>query len=231
MIRVEGLGFRYNDGTEALKGVAMEFHKGRITAVLGESGSGKTTLLRCVGRFLVPDRGSITLDGQDIFGMDEPEFRKRVGIVFQRLSLFPHLTVLENMTLALTKVRGMDEDEAGQKAHAVLDKLGIGPLSQSYPSQISGGQAQRAAIARGLVLEPSYMLLDEPTSALDAATTEDFAAWLTELREHTNFIIVTHDTLFAARAADTGYQLSAGQVAAEGPIDDIIDEVRGGGPS
>ncbi|MFQ5329631.1 MAG: amino acid ABC transporter ATP-binding protein [Thermodesulfobacteriota bacterium] len=228
MISIKGLSFRYQDGTEALNDVDMKFDEGRITAVLGESGSGKTTLLRCVGRFLTPDRGSITLDGRDISALQEREFRKSVGIVFQNLSLFPHLTVLENMTLALKKVQGMESEEAGRKATFVLDRLGIRDLADSYPSQVSGGQAQRAAIARGLVLEPSYMLLDEPTSALDAATTEGFAAWLSELRNHTNFIIVTHDTLFAEMVADSGYHLSGGCVLAEGTIGEIVEQVRGG---
>lgn len=227
MIKVEGLSFTYRDGTEALCDVDMELGGAGITAVLGQSGSGKTTLLRCVGRFLVPDRGTITLDGRNISTLPEREFRKDVGIVFQKLSLFPHLTVLGNMTLALAKVQGMAAADAADKAMSVLERLGIGNLAASYPTQVSGGQAQRAAIARGLVLEPSYMLLDEPTSSLDAATAGDFAAWLTELSGRTSFVIVTHDTLFAEKAADNAYLLYDGRVTAEGAVEDIVEKVKG----
>jgi ABC-type polar amino acid transport system ATPase subunit len=228
MIEIEDLTYEYADGTVALDAVTVGFAPDHIVAVLGQSGSGKTTLLRCMGRFLTPTTGGIFIDGEDIIGMAEPRFRQTVGIVFQRLHLFPHLDIVGNLTLAPRKVQGLSAGAAATKAHEVLERLAIADLADSYPSQISGGQAQRAAIARGLVLEPAYMLLDEPTSALDANTTDDFAAWLRELQANTQFVIVTHDTLFAEKAASHGVLLHEGRLAAQGAITEIVDRARGG---
>ncbi|MBC8378891.1 MAG: amino acid ABC transporter ATP-binding protein [Planctomycetes bacterium] len=222
MIDLRHVSFHYHDGTQALTDVSVTFPGNRIFAVLGESGSGKTTLLNCMARFLTPQSGEIRLDGQDVFAMTEKQFRQNVGVVFQKLFLFPHLTIFENLTLAPDKVQGLKARQVRQKAHEMLDRLGIMELAESYPSQVSGGQAQRAAIARGLMLQPQYMLLDEPTSALDAETTEDFAVWLRELHEDTNFIIVTHDVLFARQIACHGIYMRQGAVEHSGTIDDIL---------
>ncbi len=228
MIRIEDLEYTYESGTQALEHVSVEFPRGTTSAVMGESGSGKTTLLMCLGRFLQPTGGAITFDGEDIFEIPEQAYRKRVGIVFQRLYLFPHMTVRENMTLAPRKVMGVPARQARREAMEVLDRLGVADLADNYPSQISGGQAQRAAIARGLVLRPEYMLLDEPTSALDANTTDEFAAWLREIHEETNFIIVTHDLPFARKVASQGVYLSDGRVQDTGEVETIIGHVRSG---
>jgi polar amino acid transport system ATP-binding protein len=228
MIRIEDLEYTYGSGTQALEHVSVEFPPGTTSAVMGESGSGKTTLLMCLGRFLRPTDGAITYDGEDIFEIPEPVYRRKVGIVFQRLYLFPHMTVRENMTLAPRKVMGIPPRKARQEAMEVLDRLGVAELADSYPAQISGGQAQRAAIARGLVLHPEYMLLDEPTSALDANTTDEFAAWLREIHEETNFIIVTHDLPFARKVASQGVYLSDGRVQDTGEVETIIGHVRSG---
>jgi ABC-type polar amino acid transport system ATPase subunit len=229
MIQVKNVSYRYPRGTVALDDVTISFKPEHIFAVLGESGSGKTTLLKCIGRFLRPQKGAIVYDGTSIYEMPNAEFRSTVGIVFQQLYLFPHLTVLGNMTLALRKVLGRSAAEADAEARAMLERLGIDELADSYPAQISGGQAQRAAIARGLVLQPAYMLLDEPTSALDANTTDDFAAWLVELKASTHFVIVTHDILFAHKVATQGVYLSEGRVLDTGSIDQILEHVRAGG--
>lgn len=226
MIKIENLNFTYSNGTTALKNITIEFPPEHILAVLGESGSGKTTLLRCIGKFLKPDTGNITLDGKDIFELKELEFRKAIGIVFQRLYLFPHLTVLENMTLAPEKVLKIDKSEAESEAMDMLERLGIAELHESYPAQISGGQAQRVAIARSLMLKPQYLLLDEPTSALDINTTEDFGKWLLDLRADTTFIIVTHDIPFAGNIASSGVLLSQGVIQAEGKIDSILKNLQ-----
>lgn len=228
MIKVENVSFWYSEDVKALDRINIEFPRGQISSVLGESGAGKTTLLMALGQFLQPTDGQVTFDGTDIYEIPEREFRQKVGIVFQRLFLFPHLTVLENMTLAPRHVLGQTRRAARKEARAVLDRLGVGELAKSYPSQISGGQAQRAAIARGLLLKPEYMLLDEPTSALDANTTDDFANWLRSLRTETNFIIVTHDLLFARQASDHGVYLSDGTIRREGTIEQIIDTIREG---
>ncbi len=228
MIKVENLSYEYRDGTVALHNVNVDFTPEHIFAVLGESGSGKTTLLRCLGRFLHPQSGRILYEGRDISEMPEAELRHAIGIVFQKLYLFPHLSVLGNMTLALRKVLGKERREAEREALTILERLDISDLANSYPSQISGGQAQRAAIARGLVLQPSHMLLDEPTSALDINTTDDFAKWLVELKESTNFVIVTHDVLFANKVATRGVYLSEGRVQNTGNIETMIRNIRSG---
>lgn len=226
MIQVKNVSYRYPRGTVALDDVTIDFRPEHIFAVLGESGSGKTTLLKCIGRFLRPQEGAIVYDGTSICEMPNAEFRNAIGIVFQQLYLFPHLTVLGNMTLALRKVLGRDAAQADAQARAMLERLGIDELADSYPAEISGGQAQRAAIARGLVLQPAYMLLDEPTSALDVNTTDDFAAWLVELKSTTQFVIVTHDILFARKVATQGVYLSEGRVLDTGSIEHIIEHLH-----
>ena len=228
MIKFHDVSYRYAAGTAALEHVNIEFPRSTISAVLGESGSGKTTMLMCLGQFLRPQSGSITYDHKDIYELPEKEFRQKVGIVFQKLYLFPHLTVLKNLTLASVHVSGLSHTEAKKQAVSVLDHLGIQQIAESYPAQVSGGQAQRAAIARGLLLKPDYMLLDEPTSALDANTTDEFAEWLKSLRHETNFIVVTHDILFARKVASTGVYLSGGTVLDAGDIEDITRSVRAG---
>lgn len=228
MIEVKELSLRY-PGTNipALDRVSVSFPRDTISAVVGESGSGKTTLMMCIGRFIRPDQGTIRYDGADLSGIPEKELRQRLGMVFQNLYLFPHLTIGENMTLAMRHAFNRDKEESEQEMRAMLTRLGIAAIIDRYPSQISGGQAQRAAIARGLLLKPDYMLLDEPTSALDARTTDDFARWLKLLRDHTNFIIVTHDVLFARRVADRGVCLMNGLVVGEeGPIDAALSRLQ-----
>jgi len=226
MIKVENVSYTYTGGTPALQDVNIEFPKGTISAVMGESGSGKTTLLMCLGQFYRPRKGSIKFDDRDIFDIPEHEYRSMVGIIFQDLHLFPHLTVLDNMTLAMIHVAGKEKDEARNKALETLDRLGIRELADSYPSQISGGQAQRAAIARGLLMKPEYLLLDEPTSALDIGTTDEFAKWLLDLKEETNFIIVTHDIIFARQVASAGVYLTGGKIVDSGKIEDILEHIR-----
>jgi len=229
MIEIVDVSYSYPDGTKALCEVSVTFPSEAIFAVMGDSGSGKTTLLNCMARFLQPQSGTILLNGRDIREMDEVEFRRKIGIVFQDLHLFPHLTILENMTLAPSKVRKTKEDEAASTARDMLERFGMPELGDSYPSQISGGQAQRAAIARGLMLEPEYMLLDEPTSALDARTTGDFAAWLSELKAGTNFVIVTHDLPFAASVAARGVYMDGCRITHSGDTGDIIDSIKSAG--
>lgn len=223
MIEIKNLSFRYSDGTDALIDFSASFPPEHIFAVLGESGSGKTTLLNCIGRFLTPHTGSICIDGQNINEMDETEFRRKIGVVFQDLYLFPHLTILENMTLAPCKVQNISTRQAEQEAREMLARLGIADIAHSYSAQVSGGQAQRAAIARGLMLKPEYMLLDEPTAALDAGTTKEFVNWLLELKEDSNFIIVTHDVPFAKSVASRGIYMQNGKKIYTGNIENIIN--------
>ena len=223
MIRIEHLSFAYARGMFVLDDINIEFPAEHILAILGESGSGKTTLLRCIGRFLKPKAGRISIQGRNIQSLKEIELRKAIGIVFQKLYLFPHLTALENLILAPTQVLKLDESDTKTEAESIMQRLGIHDLMNSYPAQMSGGQAQRVAIARSLMLKPEYLLLDEPTSALDIKTTTEFAEWLLELKTETTFIVVTHDIPFARNVASSGVLLSDGKVAAKGKIEDIVE--------
>jgi ABC-type polar amino acid transport system ATPase subunit len=229
MIKVENVTFAYPDGTAALVDVSLEVPREHTFAILGPSGSGKTTLLNCLARFLAPRRGRILLDGKDIAELEREEFRSKVGVVFQDLNLFPHMTVLENLSLAPVKVQRRDPKEVAGAAAEMLDRLGIDELGASYPSQVSGGQAQRAAIARGLMLRPEFLLLDEPTSALDARTTDEFADWLRELKADTTFVAVTHDLRFVRRAVRRGIALCDGRVACTGSMAEIVASVEDAG--
>lgn len=227
MIEIRDLEYVYPHSDEpALKQITVDFPRENVFAVLGQSGSGKTTLLNCIARFLKPTNGSIHIDGNDISQMDALAFRHTLGVLFQKLNLFPHLSVLRNLTLAPHKVFDTPLEQARTQAREMLSRLGIDDLADRYPAQISGGQAQRVAIARGLMLQPRYMLLDEPTSALDAQTTNDFAAWLTELSSETSFIIVTHDLPFAEKVATHGVYLANGQLQAAGQVSEILQQVQ-----
>ncbi len=224
MIEISNLHFSYSDNEPVLNNINASFDDdGSISAIIGESGSGKTTLLKCLGRFIVPQSGKIIVKGNEIHSIDEKAFRKMVGIVFQHLYLFPHLTVMGNLTLAPEKVLKIPLKAAQEKGFTILKRLGLDHLAKSYPAQLSGGQAQRVAIARALVLDPDYLLLDEPTSALDINTTRDFGNWLVHLQERTKFIIVTHDLPFVHDIATHGILIKNGSVVVEGDIGEITD--------
>ncbi|MBU0478974.1 ATP-binding cassette domain-containing protein [bacterium] len=226
MLKIKNLTYTYPNGTTALKNINTEIQKTHIFAIMGSSGSGKTTMLNCIGKFLKPDTGSILINGKNIYNIEERVLREKIGIVFQQLYLFPHLTVLENMILAPIKVLKQDREKAKKEAVKTLRKLGINELKNSYPSQISGGQAQRVAIARALILKPSYLLLDEPTSALDVNTTGEFGKWLVDLKEETTFVIVTHDVPFASEIATSGVLMANGKIECTGSIKDILETLN-----
>ncbi|MFP4013405.1 MAG: ATP-binding cassette domain-containing protein [Chitinispirillaceae bacterium] len=226
MIEINSLSYTYKgSASPALRDVSVtfDFSEGTIISVLGQSGSGKTTLLQCVARFLKPQKGTISLDGKNIQELSEKEFRASVGVVFQKFNLFPHMTVLGNMTLALKKVQGHSKEDADKLSHEMLERLQIHELQEMYPSQLSGGQAQRAAIARALVLKPKYLLLDEPTSALDMNTTEDFANWILSLHETTSIIVVTHDIPFAHKVSDRAVLIENGEVRMHDRIEQVVE--------
>jgi polar amino acid transport system ATP-binding protein len=227
MIKVKNLSYTYGDGTQALKNISVSFPEEHIFAVMGQSGSGKTTLLNCIARFLEPQDGGIFWNDTNIQDMSEKDFRTLLGVVFQNLNLFPHMTVLENMTLAPCRLQGRTQKEAGEQAVEMLERLEILELADNYPAQVSGGQAQRVAIARGLMLKPKVMLLDEPTSALDAQITREFARWLRELRSDTSFIVVTHDLPFAEDAAKNGIFVENGEISSSGQISEILSHIKG----
>lgn len=226
MLKLQNVSYTYPDGTIGIRDVSLELPAEHIVGILGKSGSGKTTTLRCMGRFVKPQKGRITLDGQNIHTMNTLEYRKKLGIVFQKLFLFPHLNVLENIMLAPRHVLKKDDKEVEEESMEMLSQLGVDDLSEKYPSEISGGQAQRVAIARGLMLKPEYLLLDEPTSALDVQTSRDFGTWLQSLQSDTTFVIVTHDVIFVEEIASFGVLLDEGRVKTEGKIGEIIDEIN-----
>ncbi|MCF7869656.1 MAG: ATP-binding cassette domain-containing protein [Candidatus Omnitrophica bacterium] len=223
MLKIKDLTYSYSQGATALIDISMGLPREHILAILGRSGSGKTTLLKCIGRFLTLQKGDITLDGESIYKMERKKLRHLIGIVFQQLYLFPHLTILENMCLAPVKVLKRNESSAKKEAKEMLNKLGIKNLADRYPSQISGGQAQRAAIARALIMKPQYLLLDEPTSALDLNTSKELGEWLLELKAETTFVVVTHDVLFTKNIANSGFLLSEGKLKTKGNMKHIVD--------
>jgi len=226
MIKVDDLEFTYPDGTEVLKKVSLELsfeQDEHITAIVGRSGSGKTTLLQCLARFLIPKQGRIEIDGIAMHSMTEAQFRSKVGVVFQSLYLFPHLTVLDNLTLAPVRVNGMAEKQAEQEALEMLERVGVGDQADSYPAQLSGGQAQRVAIARALLLKPDFLLLDEPTSALDINTTNALARLLQSLNGSTNFIIVTHDIPFVRKVAHRAVLIRDGRVVTHDTVEKVME--------
>ena len=226
MIKIEHLSYTYGDGTQALKDVSVSFPEEHIFAIMGLSGSGKTTLLNCIAGFLEAQKGEIFWDDIKLSDMSEKRLRNLLGVVFQRLNLFPHMTILENMTLAPCRLQGYSRRDAEREAMDMLKRLEITELADNYPAQVSGGQAQRVAIARGLMLKPKVMLLDEPTSALDVKITEEFARWLRELKADTSFIIVTHDLPFAENVAKNGIFMENGQIRDSGSISEILSNLK-----
>ncbi len=207
----------------ALKGVTLEVSPGEVVVVIGPSGSGKSTFLRCLNRLEYADSGQILIDGLDILDpkCDINKIRAEVGMVFQSFNLFPHLTVLENITLAQITVRRRALKEARRKGMELLGKVGIAEKYAVYPDQLSGGQQQRVAIARSLAMEPKIMLFDEPTSALDPEMVGEVLDVMKELAgEGMTMVVVTHEMGFAREVADRVAFMDAGLIVEEGaPLD------------
>lgn len=226
MLEVRNLTHVYTGTEEGMRDVSFSVPHEHIFAILGRSGAGKTTLLQCLGRFLPPQSGTMTIDGRDILSMEEKEFRRTLGIVFQRLFLFPHLSVLDNITLAPVKSHGRSPGDAEKEAVELLERFGIGGLREKYPAEISGGQAQRVALCRSMMLRPQYLLLDEPTAALDVRTTREFGEFLVDLKTDTTFIIVTHDTDFVERIATRGVLMEQGRVTQSGDVANLVKAMK-----
>ena len=204
VIRVENLEKHFGDN-KVLRGITTEIDRGEVVVIIGASGSGKSTFLRCLNCLEDPTGGSIYFDGVDIadVSVDINIHRQKMGMVFQQFNLFPHKTVLENMTLAPTKLKGMSKEEADALAMKLLDRVGLADRADSYPSQLSGGQQQRVAIVRALAMEPDVMLFDEPTSALDPEMVGEVLDVMESLAdEGMTMVIVTHEMGFAREVAD-----------------------------
>jgi polar amino acid transport system ATP-binding protein len=203
----------------AVDGVSTRVRKGEVVVVIGPSGSGKSTFLRCLNGLESFDAGHVFIDGMDLASRktDINKVRREVGMVFQQFNLFPHKTVLENLTLAQLVVRGRSREEAEGKARRLLQKVGIAEKESEYPSRLSGGQQQRVAIARALAMDPKIMLFDEPTSALDPEMVgEVLDVMKTLAREGMTMVVVTHEMGFAREVADRVLFMDEGKVVEEG---------------
>ncbi|MBB6218617.1 polar amino acid transport system ATP-binding protein [Anaerosolibacter carboniphilus] len=211
-----------------LKSVSFQVKTGEIVAIIGRSGAGKTTLLRCINGLEFCDSGSIEIDGfpicKDVNGksvyasqQERRQIRKNVGMVFQNFNLFPHLSVLKNITASLIKVYGMDKQEANERAMKLLEKMDLAEKAEAYPFQLSGGQKQRVAIARACALNPQIMCFDEPTSALDPELREGIAKIIEDLaKSQMAVLIITHDMAFAKRVATRVIFMEEGRILEEG---------------
>jgi polar amino acid transport system ATP-binding protein len=238
MVRAEGVRKRYRRD-EVLKGVDLCVATGEVLCLIGPSGSGKSTFLRCINHLERIDAGRLYVDGElvgyrargaDLYEMPERDVcrqRAAIGMVFQRFSLFPHLTVLENVIEAPVHVRGEARTDACERAHALLTRVGLADKANVHPARLSGGQQQRVAIARALAMRPRLMLFDEPTSALDPELVGDVLAVMRTLAEDgMTMIVVTHEMAFARDVADAVAFMDAGVIVEQGPPREVLGRPR-----
>ena len=217
---------------EVLKGLATDIRKGEVVVMIGPSGGGKSTFLRCMNLLEQPTEGTIEFEGIDIVSADEKtknRVRSEMGMVFQHFYLFPHLTILDNITLAPRLVRGVAREEAEKKAMELLVRVGLAEKAKAYPQQLSGGQKQRVAIVRSLAMEPKVMLFDEPTSALDPEMVGEVLDVMKDLAKNgMTMVVVTHEMRFARDVATRVLFLDGGRITAEGTPDEIFGQKHEG---
>ena len=228
MIEIEGVDKFFGD-FQALKDIDMRVGRQEVVVVIGPSGSGKSTLIRCINRLEEHDAGRIVVDGVELSNDIKAirEVRRETGMVFQQFNLFPHLTVLDNITLAPRQVRKTPRAEAERKARDLLERVKIPEQSDKYPAQLSGGQQQRVAIARALAMEPKVMLFDEPTSALDPEMINEVLEAMKELaRSGMTMIVVTHEMGFAREVADRVVFMEEGQIVEVGTAEHFFTDPR-----
>ena len=224
VIKVEHLEKAFGK-KEVLKGINAEIDKGEVIVIIGASGSGKSTFLRCLNCLEDPTGGNIFFDGVDIAdpSVDINIHRQKMGMVFQQFNLFPHKTVLENMTLAPIKLKGMKKEDADALAMKLLERVGLADRADSYPSQLSGGQQQRVAIVRALAMEPDVMLFDEPTSALDPEMVGEVLDVMKSLAdEGMTMVVVTHEMGFAREVGDRVLFMDDGIIGEEGTPEEVF---------
>ena len=215
LIRVEDVTKKFKGGVVALNGCSLTISPGEVVAIIGPSGSGKSTLLRCLNLLETPTSGHIFFDGVDITDkkVNINLHRQKMGMVFQHFNLFPHMTILQNMTLAPTRLLKKSKDEAEAKAMQLLQRVGLADRAQAYPSQLSGGQKQRVAIVRALCMEPEVMLFDEPTSALDPEMVGEVLDVMKELaHEGMTMVVVTHEMGFAREVGSRVVFMDQGKI-------------------
>ena len=224
LIRVENLQKAFGD-FHALNGITEEIHKGEVVVIIGPSGSGKSTFLRSLNLLEVPTGGHIYFEGVDITDakVDIDKHRQKMGMVFQHFNLFPHKTILENITLAPIKLLKKDKAEAEKEARELLKRVGLEEKADSYPSQLSGGQKQRIAIVRSLAMNPDVMLFDEPTSALDPEMVGEVLELMKQLaQEGMTMVVVTHEMGFAREVADRVMVVDEGRVKEQGTPEEFF---------
>ena len=226
IISVKDLKKHYNGGEiKALDGITTDIKKGEVVVIIGPSGSGKSTFLRSLNLLERPTSGTITFNGTDITSKetDINKLRQKMGMVFQHFNLFPHLTILKNMTLGPIKLRGISKAEAEKRAKILLGRVGLEDRAEAYPSQLSGGQKQRIAIVRALAMEPDVMLFDEPTSALDPEMVGEVLEVMKQLaKSGMTMVCVTHEMGFAREVADRVLFFDEGKIVEEGTPGEIF---------
>ncbi|WP_312903755.1 amino acid ABC transporter ATP-binding protein [Stutzerimonas nitrititolerans] len=217
LMTVRGLRKRFGD-TEVIQGVDLDIHEGEVVVVIGPSGSGKSTLIRCLNGLEPATAGEIALTGAASGAESMARLRDEVGMVFQDYTLFPHLSILRNMTLAPMKLRGLSRDDAEARAMQLLERVGLAHKAQAMPAELSGGQQQRVAIVRALAMQPRLMLFDEPTSALDPETVNEVLLVMRELAtEGMTMVVVTHEMGFAREVADRVIFFDGGRIVESVP--------------
>lgn len=228
LIQVKNLSKSFSS-LHAVKKVSTEIHKGEVVVIVGPSGSGKSTFLRCLNRLEEPTGGQIIFDGVDLMDpkVDMNKHRQKMGMVFQHFNLFPHMTILRNMTIAPMKLQGKTKEEAEATAMKYLERVGLADRAYAYPNQLSGGQKQRVAIVRALCMSPEVMLFDEPTSALDPEMVGEVLHVMTDLaKEKTTMVVVTHEMGFAREVADRILFMADGQLLEEAPPEEFFTNAK-----
>ena len=224
LIQVRNLGKSFGS-LEVLKDITVDINKGDVVCVIGPSGSGKSTFLRCLNRLEEPTSGNIFFEGVDIVDpkTDIDKHRQKMGMVFQQFNLFPHMTILKNMTLAPVKLQGISQAEAEKEAIRLLERVGLADRAEAYPSQLSGGQKQRIAIVRALMMKPDVMLFDEPTSALDPEMVGEVLNVMRELaQDKMTMVVVTHEMGFAREVANRVMFMDEGKFVEEGSPEELF---------